>query len=96
MILKYEELFNPIEFQQLDSDKFRKHLNYRCGQAFGEEIMKLIEFKEQPREQQEIKFKAELHVLPQSQYEHVISLLKTVRSISPDTYYIVSQIIAEL
>lgn len=96
MILTYEQEINPIEFEQLDSPKFREYLSTKAGQEIGRKIMEFTELKEQPRERPEVRFKAQVYVLPMSQYEQVVNLLKTIKGINPHVDNVIRQIAAEL
>lgn len=96
MLLTYEQEIDPIQFQHLDSENFRAHLSAKAGQELGRKIMEFTELKEQPRVHPNVKFKAQVHVLPLSQYEHVVNLLNTIKGIHPEVDKVISQIVTEL
>jgi len=69
--------------------------------ALADEIVKFIVYHELPRSYNrdytnKRRLTAEVHVLPPSQYEKVMGLLRQLKGISPEVDFIVRQIASEL
>lgn len=96
MILKFEAQVNVEEMRNYNVD-FLKVTKNQFEKELAHEIMKFVNLEE--REEKGTPYRrllAEVHVLPPSQYEHVMSLLKNLKGISPQIDSVVRQIAAEL
>lgn len=75
----------------------KKHAERRFAEDFANELMKYVQVEERKDDYSpDTIFEAEIYVLPKSQFEHILGMLKTLRGVSPAVDSVVSQIRDEL
>ena len=96
MILKFQSQINFKDLENLNID-LPLITKRQFSEKLASEIMKFLVIEERKETHSPMKrLTAEIHVLPPSQYEHVIGMLKTLKGISPQIDSVIHQIAIEL